>query len=479
MRQSPNLIGMVANYKKKPNAVDAVQLAASEIGNIPPQAPEIEEAVIGSMMIEADCAYLAIEVLKPNSFYNPQLRFIFTAIVELFHAHDAIDMMTVSEQLRKDGVLEEIGGVSRLAGLTQNVGSAANIEYYVRILQQKTIQRDLIEAGYKILKNAFDETYDVDRLIQESQSQVYKAVQGNLSGDYVEIGKALNDSLERIQKMQTVKGLTGVPSGFPSLDSITMGWQQSNLIIIGARPGTGKSALALNMARNAAVDFGIPAAYFTLEMSYVELADRIIAGESGIPSDKLKGRVKMDDEDWSHLDKALRHAAKAPLYIDETAGLNITEFTSKVKRMVHEKDIKIVFVDYLQLMTGSNANAQYREQVIAEVSRQLKVTAKELHIPIVAMAQLNRNLMTRMSTSNGRPVLSDLRDSGTIEQDADIVLFIHRPGMLGLSEDPLDRKQAELIIAKNRAGRLGIINLTFLEDQVTFVENSDSLTTNS
>ena len=453
--------------------MDVVAQASAEIGNKPPQAPEVEEAVIGSMMIDVECVYQAIESLKENSFYDPKLRMIFSAMVRLFRERSAIDMMTVSEQLRKDGVLQEVGGPSRLASLTTKVGSGANVEYYIKILQQKAIQRDLIEAGYSILKKAFDETYEVDRLIDESQSLVFNAVQGNMRSGYVDIGNALNRALDRLQWVQKTDGLTGVPSGFPSLDAITRGWQDGNLIVIGARPGHGKSAIALNMAKCAAVDHNVPTAIFTLEMQDIELADRLIGMETGLSSGKRKGKDKMEQYEWEMLEKALSKASKAPLYIDETPGLSIMEFTSKIKRMVQEKGIKIVFVDYLQLMHASATLSQYRALEIGEISRQLKETAKELHIPIIALAQLNRNLMSRQGSSNGRPVLSDLKDSGSIEQDADMVLFIHRPALLGLAENGDD--PAELIIAKNRAGEMAVIPLHFNGDQVRFTEAGESL----
>ena len=453
--------------------MDAVQLAATETGNRPPQAPEVEEAVIGAMIIDSECVYQAVESLKEKSFYDPKLRLVFSAIVELFRERTAIDLMTVTDRLRSDGVLEDIGGSARLAALTTKVASGSNIEYYVKILQQKTIQRDLIEAGYSILRKAFDETYEVDRLIEESQTDVYNAVQGNMRSGYVAFGDVLNRALDRLQWVQRTDGLTGVPSGFPSLDEVTRGWQAGNLIVIGARPGHGKSAIALNMAKAAAIDNGLPTAFFTLEMADIELADRIIGTEAGLSSGKRRGREKMVDYEWAQIEKALAKAAKAPLYIDETPGLTITEFTSKLKRMVQEKGIKIAFVDYLQLMHASAAYGQYRALEVGEISRQLKETAKELHIPIIALAQLNRNLMSRQGSASGRPVLSDLKDSGSIEQDADMVLFIHRPALLGLSEDGVDR--AELIIAKNRAGEMGIINLKFNGDLVMFSEDNGSL----
>ncbi|MBR1436594.1 MAG: replicative DNA helicase [Bacteroidales bacterium] len=465
---------MQKEYKsRKKNEPDAIASASAEIGNKPPQAPEIEEAVIGAMMIEDDCVYKATEVLTEKSFYDPKHRLIFAAIMKLFKKRSPIDLMTVSERLREDGVLEEVGGPSKLAAMTSGIGSAANIEYYIRILQQKTIQRDLITAGYEMLKKAFDETYDVDKLIQESQDGVYRAVQGNMRSAYVPFAESLNRALERIQRSQQSTGLTGIPSGFPSLDTITMGWQDGNLIVIGARPGHGKTAIALNMARCAAIEHNIPAALFSLEMTDVELADRLIATETGLPSDKRKGRVKMKDEEWTQLESGLTRAAKAPLFIDETPGLTISEFTSKIKRMHLEQKIRIAFVDYIQLMHGNPAMAQYRALEIGEISRQLKETAKELRIPIITLAQLNRNLTARQGTMNGRPMLSDLKDSGSIEQDADIVLFINQPAKLGFTEGP--DNLAELIIAKNRAGETGVINLTFNGDIVKFTESSESL----
>ena len=422
-------------------------------------------------MLDADSVYQAMESLKEKSFYDPKLRLIFAAMSKLFHERTAIDMMTVTERLRNDGTLNEIGGPGFLAGLTQKVGSGANIEYYVKILQQKTIQRDLIEVGYGILRKAFDETYEVDRLIEESQTEVFNAVQGNMRSGYVDLGQAINMAMERLEWVQKTDGLTGVPSGFPALDAITRGWQEGNLIVIGARPGHGKSAIALNMAVAAAVDNNIPTAFFTLEMANIELADRIIGSEAALASSKRKGKDKMEDYEWKLLEQALAKIVKAPLYIDETPGLTIAEFTSKIKRMVQEKGVKIAFVDYLQLMHATGNYGTNRALEIGDISRQLKETAKELRIPIIALAQLNRNVTQRLAM--GRPMLSDLKDSGSIEQDADMVLFINRPAKLGLSE--MDESYAELIIEKNRAGEAAVIQLNFNGSLTKFTEESQSL----
>ena len=287
---------------------------------------------------------------------------------------------------------------------------------------------------------------------------------------------AVNRSMQVIEEMQGKDGVTSVPSGFPSLDEYTLGWQPGNLIIIGARPSVGKTAFALNMARNAAVDHGVPTAFFSLEMTDVELSNRLIAAESGIPSDKLKGRFKLGEEEWERLEKTMTRLVQAPLFIDETSSLDITEFKSKALRLKREQDIGIIFVDYLQLMEASVAasGGSATVQKITEISRQLKATSKELKIPIIALSQLNRNLLGRMG-SNGRPILSDLKDSGSIEQDADLVLFVHRPGVLGLEDSPDAFNRAEIIIAKNRSGRLGTIDMTFSGDQQRFMEGVNAI----
>ena len=459
------------DYRRK-QASDNITAAASEIGNIPPQAADIEDAVLGAMLIDADCLSDVIENLRSGSFFNPKNRTTFEAISALYNEKSAVDLLTVTEKLRNMGKLEDAGGPMRLADITQKVGSAAHVEYYIKILQQKTIQRDLIDAAFGILKEAFDDTANVDHLIETSQSKVFNAVQGNFKSQYKQIGDVVNRSLDRIQSVQDSHGLTGIPSGFATLDNITMGWQQGNLVIIGARPSMGKTAFALNMARNAAVNFDVPTAFFSLEMADIELSDRLIAAESGISSDKLRGRMKMDPEDWTRLESALTKLVKAPLFIDETPGITITEFTSKAKRLVREQGVQLIFVDYLQLMHGNSTQQQsYREQEVSAISNALKATAKELKVTIVALAQLNRNLMNRAGT-NGRPSLSDLRDSGSIEQDADMVIFVHRPGMIGFDED---KSRTEIIIAKHRNGRTTTIDMAYHGETFQFIDQADSL----
>ena len=452
-------------HKKKEQA-DNLTLAASEMGNIPPQAIDVEAAVLGAMMVNPDSVDAAIEILNAKSFYDVKHRYIFEAMVELYTERSPIDMLTVVQRLRQNGRLAEIGGPTKLAVLTQAVGTGANMEYYVRILQQKAIQRNLIEASYGILKEAFDETVTVDKLIHDASEGVFNAISGNEKNPYKHVGEVVNMSMERIQSVQTKSGITGVHSGFTELDKYTMGWQPGNLIILGARPSVGKTAFALNLARNAAVQFGHGVAFFSLEMTNMELTDRLIASESGISADKLKGKVKMQQNEWVVLEQSIKKLVKAPLYIDETPGITLTDFVAKARRLVREKGVEIIFVDYLQLMHSgkSQFGGFSKVQEVTDISNTLKSTAKDLKVPIIALAQLNRNLMSRAG-SNGKPVLSDLKDSGSIEQDADMVIFIHRPGMLGMSDD---LSEAEILIAKNRSGQVGSIPMRYNGDLVRF-----------
>lgn len=445
-------------------------------GNVPPQAVDIENAVLGAMMVNAESVDQVMDLLTPLSFYDQKNRTIFEAMLELFNERSPIDMLTVVDKLRRNKSLEISGGPARLAALTQQVGAGANVEYYVRILQQKTIQRNLIDVSYGILKDAFDPSVAVDDLVGKAQDSVYKAIAGNLKNPYRHVSEVINASVERIERVQKSSGVTGVHSGFYKIDQFTMGWQPGNLIILGARPSVGKTAFALNLARNAAVEFNEPVAFFSLEMTSMELTDRLIATESGISSDKLKGKLKMLPDEWQVLEQSIGRIFKSPLYIDETPGLTLTEFTAKAKRLVREKGVRIIFVDYLQLMHSGKpmAGGFSKVQEVTEISNTLKTTAKELNVPIIALAQLNRNLMSRMG-SNGKPVLSDLKDSGSIEQDADIVVFLHRPGLIGLTDDPEELAKTEVIFAKNRNGQVGSVNMRYVGHLMKFEDDHNAL----
>ena len=459
--------------RKKAQAVNLDTLGL-EMGNKPPQALEVEEAVLGAMLIEPSSVDMALEELSPSCFYDPRHRMIYEAMSELVNEHTSVDIVTVSSKLREKGNLEAVGGPVAVAGLSEKVGAAAHIEYYVKILKQKSIQRDLITASYEILRDSYDDSVKVDQLIDEAQTKVYNAIQNNLKKDVQEVGSIINDALREVEKNQNNSGLSGVPSGFPSLDRVTQGWQKSDLVILAARPSVGKTAFALNLARNAAVDHNMPVAVFSLEMSALQLVMRLMTTESGLPADKLKGGVKLDPWDWQQLETRLAALSKAPLYIDDTPSIPLMEFRTKVKRLVKSKDVRLVIVDYLQLMQGPVELRGLREQEVAAISRTLKATAKELSVPIIALSQLSRNAVQRTG-GTGKPQLSDLRESGSIEQDADMVIFIHRPDYLGLSELPDGKEATQIIIAKHRNGEVCDIDMLFKADQVRFVEPGDSL----
>ncbi len=459
---------------KKASAVNLDTLGL-EMGNKPPQALEVEEAVLGAMLIEPSSVDMALEELSSSCFYDPRHRMIYEAMSELVNGHTPVDIVTVSTKLREKGNLEAVGGPVALAGMSDKVGAAAHIEYYVKILKQKSIQRDLITASYEILKDSYDDSVTVDQLIDDAQTKVYNAIQNNLRKDVQEVGSIINDALKEVEKNQNTTGMSGVPSGFPSLDRITMGWQASDLIILAARPSVGKTAFALNLARNAAVDHNMPVAVFSLEMSALQLVMRLMTTESGLPAEKLKGGSKLDPWDWQQLETRLASLSKAPLYIDDTPSIPLMEFRTKVKRLVKSKGVRLVIVDYLQLMQGPVELRGLREQEVAAISRTLKATAKELNIPIIALSQLSRNAVQRTGGS-GKPQLSDLRESGSIEQDADMVIFIHRPDYVGLGESPEGKEATQIIIAKHRNGEVCDIDMLFKSEQVRFVEPGDSLT---
>ena len=459
---------------RKEQAVNLEALGL-EMGTKPPQALDVEEAVLGAILVEPSVLDEAMEELRPSCFYEPTHRMIFDAMRALVNEHAAVDIITVANKLGAMGNLEAVGGAVTLVSLSQQIGAAANIEYYIRILKQKNIQRELIAASHRILKDSYDESVNVDDLIDTAQSQIYDAIQDNGRKDVIEIGSLINTALNEIQEMQGKTGLNGVPSGFPTLDHMTMGWQASDLIILAARPSVGKTAFSLNLARNAAVEHNIPVAFFSLEMSAIQLVKRLMTSESGLPAEKIKGGAKLETYEWQQLEMTLQNLSKAPLYIDDTPGIPLTEFRSKAKRLVKQKKVRLIIVDYLQLMQGPPDLRGMREQEVAAISRSLKATAKELNVPIIALSQLSRQAVQR-EKGNGKPMLSDLRESGSIEQDADMVIFIHRPDFLGLSETPEGRETTYVIIAKHRNGETGEIPMRFKSERVKFVENEETLT---
>ena len=458
---------------RRNDSVD-LEMLGLEVGNKPPQALDVEEAVIGSMLIEPNCVDEAMEELTPSCFYDEKHRMIFTAISALVNEHSSVDVLTVTQKLKSQGNLEIIGGPVALARLSQKVGAAAHVEYYIKILKQKCIQRELITASYDILRKAYDETVNVDDLIDISQTKIFAAIQNNVKRDVQEIGSVYNQAINDIERLQETTGISGVPSGYRSIDDITFGWQPSDLIILAARPSVGKTAFVLNIARNAAVQYNMPVAFFSLEMPSIQLVKRLMVTESGLSADKIKGGQKLADYEWKQLEEKCKNLAKSPLYIDDTPSLPVMEFRSKVKRLVKQKGVRLVIVDYLQLMQGPSELRGMREQEVAAISRTLKATAKEMNVPIIALSQLSRNAVQRTG-GNNRPQLSDLRESGSIEQDADMVIFIHRLDYQGLSENVEDKGKTQIIIAKHRNGEIADIDMMFKASEVKFVEMQETL----
>ena len=445
-----------------------------EVGNKPPQALDVEEAVLGALLIEPNCIDEAMDELTPSCFYSEKHRMIYEAMRQLNNEHVALDFLSVSQKLKSNGNLDIVGGTVALVQLSQKIGAAAHIEYYIRILKQKCIQRELITASYDILKSSYDEAINVDDLIDMSQTKIFAAIQNNVKKDVQEIGNVINDAIDDIQRLQGSAGLSGVPSGFPSIDKITLGWQASDLIILAARPSVGKTAFVLNLARNAAVVHYMPVAFFSLEMPAIQLAKRMMVTETRLSADKIKGGIKLQPWEWEQLDIQLKRLANSPLYIDDTPSLPVMEFRSKVKKLVKQKGVRLVIVDYLQLMQGPAELRGMREQEVAAISRTLKATAKEMNVPIIALSQLSRQSENRVG-SNRRPQLSDLRESGSIEQDADMVIFIHRYDYQGLNEDPNDVGKTQIIIAKHRNGAIADVDMRFRADEVRFVDEEESL----
>lgn len=436
-----------------------------EKGKLPPQAVEIEEVILGALMIDRKGVDEIIDLLTPEAFYKPAHQHIYEAIHFLFRDGQSVDLLTVSAQLKKVGKLEQAGGEFYLIQLTQKVSSSAHIEFHARIVLQKYIQRSLIKISSEIIEEAYDEGTDVFDLMDSAEAKLYEVAQGNIKRSTATAQDLVNQAKKRIEEIANKEGLSGVPSGFAKLDALTSGWQPSDLIIIAARPGMGKTALTLSMARNMTVDHNIPVAFFSLEMSSVQLITRLISSETHLSSEKLR-TGNLQKYEWEQLNVKVKDLEKAPLYIDDTPSLSIFDLRAKARRLASQYGIKLIIVDYLQLMTaGANNKTGNREQEISTISRNLKGLAKELDIPVIALSQLSRAVETRGGSK--RPVLSDLRESGAIEQDADIVSFIYRPEYYKIEEwDDDDHSptagQAELIIAKHRNGGLDDIRLKFM-----------------
>ncbi len=442
-----------------------------DLGTIPPQAVDLEEAVLGALMIEKDAVMGVQEILKPESFYREAHQWIYQAMLDLSSRFEPVDLYTVGQMLQKSGKLAEVGGPAYLAALTQKVGSAAHVEFHATIIAQKAVQRELIRVSGAIQKNAYDESKDVADLLDMAESEIFKIAENSAKRDVRTSGDVITQTMKLIEEASQKKGgFTGVESGFTALDRLTLGWQPSDLVIIAARPSMGKTAFVLTMARNMAVQFGKPVAFFSLEMSAQQLMMRLIVAESGLDSRDVRNG-KIDADQWKHLEKSIQPLQAAPLYIDDTPALSMFEFRSKARRLKLQYNVELIVIDYLQLMTGTADAKGNREQEVASISRALKAVAKELNIPIIALSQLNRSVESR--GGNKRPQLSDLRESGAIEQDADLVAFIHRPEYYGLTEDEQGLPTAgvaEIIVAKHRNGAVDTVKLRFRKEQAKFMD---------
>ena len=433
-------------------------------GHLQPQALDMERVVLGALMVDKDAFSIVSELLHPDTFYEPRHQKIYQAIQTLNMNENPVDIITVTEELRREGTLESIGGPAYIVELSSNVASSANIEYHARILSQTFLARQLISFASTIETKAFDETVDVNDLMQEAEGNLFELSQRNMKKDYVQIDSVVSKAMEILQKASAnAGGMTGVPTGYTKLDEKTSGWQASDLVIIAGRPAMGKTAFALSLAKNIAVDARIPTAFFSLEMSNVQLVNRLISNVCEIPGNKmLNGQLSPDE--WSKLDKNMGTLNGAPLYIDDTPGLSIFELRTKARRLVKEKDVKIIMIDYLQLMNANGMKFGSRQEEVSKISGSLKGLAKELDIPILALSQLNRTVENREGLEGKRPQLSDLRESGSIEQDADMVLFVHRPEYYHIFEDEKGnnlRGMAQIIIAKHRKGATGDVLLDF------------------
>lgn len=442
-----------------------------------PQAVDIEKMVLGALMVDKDAFSIVSEILHPETFYEPRSQKIYKAIQTLSLNEDPVDIMTVVEELKREGTLDDIGGAGYILELSERVASSAHIEYHAKILAQKYLARQLISFASVIETKAFDETVDVDELMQEAEGSLFELSQKNMRQDYTQIDPVVKQAVEILQKAAANKGgLTGIPTGYAKLDDYTSGWQRSDLVIIAGRPAMGKTSFALSLAKNIAVDYDTPIAFFSLEMNNVQLVNRLISNVCEIEGKKILNG-QLDDEEWKRLDKNVRKLQAAPIYIDDTPGMSIFELRTKARRLVREKGVQVIMIDYLQLMNASGARFGSRQEEVSTISRSLKGLAKELDIPVLALSQLNRTVEGREGIDGKRPQLSDLRESGAIEQDADMVLFVHRPEYYRIFTDEKGNDlhgKAQIIIAKHRKGGTGDVLLNFRGEFTRFENPTDS-----
>ena len=447
--------------------------------HLQPQALEVERAVLGALMNDRDAYAVVCEILSPESFYEQRNQLVYSAIRDLSLAEKPVDVLTVTDELERQGSLDKVGGAIYIADLSNKVASSANIEYHARIIAHKFLARQLISFASDIETKAFDGSMDIDDLMQDAEGSLFELSRRNMKKDYTQIDPVISNAVEVIQKAAANKdGLTGVPTGYHKLDNITSGWQASDLVIIAGRPAMGKTSFALSMAKNIAADYKVPMAFFSLEMSNVQLVNRLISNCCEIQGSKiLNGQLKPDE--WERLDKRLNNLIGSPLYVDDTPGLSVFELRTKARRLVRDHGVKIIMIDYLQLMNANGMRFSSRQEEVSTISRSLKQIAKELDIPILALSQLNRGVESREGLEGKRPQLSDLRESGAIEQDADMVLFVHRPEYYHIYQDENGRDlhgMAQIIIAKHRKGATGDVLLNFRGEFTRFENPEDSNT---
>ena len=454
---------------KNPKKETSLAKGNQDYGRMPPQAMDLEEAVLGAIMLEKDAVIAVLDILKPESFYKEAHQKMYRAIIDLSTREEPIDILTVTEELKKKELLAEIGGALYITQLTSRIASAAHLEYHARIVAQKYIQRELIRVASEIQTRAYDDSYDVDELLDFSEAQLFEIAEGNIKKETAKLNQLIKEAIHQIEEASKREdALSGVPTGFTKLDRMTSGWQRSDLIIIAARPSMGKTAFVLSMARNMAVDHKRAVALFSLEMSSIQLVNRLIVAETELPSDRIRNG-RLEKYEWEQLEYRIKGLIEAPIFIDDTPAISIYEIRAKCRRLKNLYDIQIIIIDYLQLMSGPGDSKGNREQEVSTISRALKGIAKELNVPIIALSQLNRSVELRSGSK--RPQLSDLRESGAIEQDADLVLFIHRPEYYGITEDDSGNSLlgvAEIIIAKHRNGATGDIHLSFKKELAKF-----------
>nr|WP_287887509.1 replicative DNA helicase [Prevotella sp.] len=459
------------NVKKGASPIDP------NFAHVQPQAVEIERVVLGALMVDSDAFSVVSELLKPETFYEPRHQKIYEAIRNMNMDERPVDIMTLNDELSKMGEIDKVGGVDYLMEISSQVASAAHVESHARILAEKYMQRQLIHFAGDIETKAYDSSVDVDELMQQAEGSLFQISQNNMKQDFTQVAPVVKNAVEILQRAASNKGgLTGIPTGYVGMDEITSGWQASDLVIIAGRPAMGKTSFALSIAKNVAVDYGVPIGFFSLEMNNVQLVNRLISNVCEVSGRKILNG-QLDPSDWERLDKRIGRLTNAPIYVDDTPGLSVFELRTKARRLVREKGVKIIMIDYLQLMNANGMKFGSRQEEVSTISRSLKGLAKELNIPVLALSQLSRNVENREGLEGKRPQLSDLRESGAIEQDADMVLFVHRPEYYHIYQDEKGNDlhgMAQIIIAKHRKGSTGDVLLNFRGEFTRFQDPTEA-----